>query len=140
MTESERRAATGDPPERSTADLVTQLTELVPRLVREEIGLAQRELQEKGKRAGIGVGLFGGGGVVGLYGGGAVVAAAVLGLAAAVPAWLAALIVGVALLAVAAVLALVAKRQVASAGPPVPEQALRGVKQDVKTVKESAKR
>jgi uncharacterized membrane protein YqjE len=129
-----------DPHERSTADLVKQVTELVPRLVREEIVLAQRELQEKGKRAGIGVGLFGGGGLVALYGGGAVVTAVILGLAEAMPAWLAALIVGVVLFAVAGVLALVAKRQVASATPPVPEQALRGLKQDVQTVKESAKR
>ena len=122
------------------AELVSQLTELVPRLVREEITLAQRELQEKGKRAGIGAGLFGGGGVVALYGGGALVAGAVLGLAEAVPAWLAAVIVGVVLLVVAGVLALMGKRQVSAAGPPVPEQALRGVKHDVETVKESAKR
>jgi hypothetical protein len=140
MTESEHRAAGGNAHERSMAELVSQLTELVPRLVREEIALGQRELQEKGKRAGIGVGLFGGGGVVALYGGGALVAGAVLGLAEAVPAWLAAVIVGVVLLGVAGVLALMGKRQVSAAGPPVPEQALRGVKHDVATVKESAKR
>jgi hypothetical protein len=75
-----------------------------------------------------------------VYGGGALVAAAVLGVAEAMPAWLAALIVALVLLLVAGVLAVVGKRKVASAGPPVPEQALRGVKQDVKTVKESAKR
>jgi MFS family permease len=140
MTESERRTASNDPRESSVAELVSQLTELVPRLVREEIALAQRELQEKGKRAGIGAGLFGGGGVVALYGGGALVAAAVLGLAEAVPGWLAALIVAVVLLAVAGVLALIAKRQVARATPPVPEQALREIKKDVTTVKESTRR
>jgi MFS family permease len=140
MSESEHRIPSEEPRERSTAELVSQLTELVPRLVREEIGLAQRELQEKGKRAGIGAGLFGGGGVVALYGGGALVAAAILGLAEAVPGWLAALFVAVVLLAVAGVLALVAKRQVTRATPPVPEQALREIKKDVKTVKESAKR
>jgi MFS family permease len=140
MTESERRTASNDSRESSVAELVSQLTELVPRLVREEIALAQRELQEKGKRAGIGAGLFGGGGVVALYGGGALVAAAVLGLAEAVPGWLAALIVAVVLLAVAGVLALIAKRQVARATPPVPEQALREIKKDVTTVKESTRR
>jgi MFS family permease len=140
MTESERRTASNDSRESSVAELVSQLTELVPRLVREEIALAQRELQEKGKRAGIGAGLFGGGGVVALYGGGALVAAAVLGLAEAVPGWLAALIVAVVLLAVAGVLALIAKRQVARATPPVPEQTLREIKKDVTTVKESTRR
>src|SRR5688572_6717263 len=122
MTESERGATSGGPREHSMAELVSQLTELVPRLVREEIALGQRELQEKGKRAGIGVGLFGGGGLVAVYGGGALVAAAVLGVAEAMPAWLAALIVALVLLLVAGVLAVVAKRKVASAGPPVPEQ------------------
>jgi uncharacterized membrane protein YqjE len=140
MTESERWAAAGDGRERSTAELLSQLTELVPRLVRDEIGLAQRELREKGKQAGVGAGLFGGAGGVAFYGVGALVTVAVLGLAEAVPAWLAALTVGVVLLAVAGVLALVATRHVRRAVPPIPEQTISEVKQDVKTVKERAKR
>jgi len=75
-------------------ELVKQLSEQTSTLVRQEIRLATVELQEKGKRAGIGAGLFGATGLVALYGVGALVAAAILALAEAVDPWLAALIVG----------------------------------------------
>jgi MFS family permease len=58
------------------------------------------ELAEKGKRAGIGAGMFGGAGLVGLYAVGALIAAAILALATAVDDWLAGLIVGLVLAAV----------------------------------------
>jgi hypothetical protein len=126
--------------ERPTAQLVHQVTELVPRLVREELALAKAELTRKGKAAGTGAGLFGGSGLIALYGLGALVAAAILGLAVALPGWAAALIVAAVLFAVASVLALVGRTRVAKASPPVPEQAIDGVKQDVAAVKESVRR
>ena len=49
-------------------------SEQISRLVRDELALAKAELTEKGKHAGIGVGLFGGGGVLALYGVGALIA------------------------------------------------------------------
>jgi uncharacterized membrane protein YqjE len=140
MTDPDRRGAAENLQDRPTGELVQQMSELVSRLVREEIGLAQAELREKGKRAGLGAGLFGGGSLVGLYGLGAVVTALVLLLAEAMEPWLAALIVGVVLLAIAGVLALVAKRQLSRAAPPVPQEAVQSVKQDVQTVKERARR
>jgi uncharacterized membrane protein YqjE len=120
----------------STGELVSRLGEQVSTLIRSELRLAQAELQEKGKRAGIGVGLFGGAGVVALLGAGALVACAILALALVVDAWLAALIVGVVLLAVAGILALVGRSQVQRAGPPLPTEAVEGLKQDIQTVKE----
>jgi MFS family permease len=126
--------------DRPAADLVRQVSELVPRLVREELALAKAELREKGKAAGTGAGLFGGGGLVAFYAIGALVTAAILGLAQAVPGWAAALIVAAVLLAVAAVMALVAKKQVSEAAPPTPEQAISSVKEDLSTVKESVRR
>ena len=126
-----------DPP---VGDLVRQLSEQTATLVRKEIQLAQVEIQEKGKRAGIGAGLFGGAGVVALYGVGALVAAAVLALATAVDAWLAALIVAVVLFAMAGVAALTGKKQVEQAVPPAPEQAIQSTKRDVDEVKERAGR
>jgi len=95
-------------------------------------------LQEKGKRAGLGAGMFGGAGLFGLYAVGALVAAAILALATAVDAWLAALIVAVVLGAIAGILALVGKRNVQQAGPPVPEQAAESVKEDVQWAKTRA--
>jgi uncharacterized membrane protein YqjE len=124
----------------STGELVSRLTEQVSHLVRDELRLAQLELKEKGKRAGIGAGMFGGAGLVALYGVAALIACAILLLGLAVPYWLSALIVGVVLLAVAGVLALLGKRQLQRATPPMPEQAVAGIKRDVETVKERAQR
>jgi MFS family permease len=129
-----------DPRDQSVAELVERLSEQTARLVRDEIRLARFELQQKGKRAGIGAGMFGVGGLLGLYAGGAIVAGLVLLLAMAVQAWGAALIVGVILLAIAGVLGLIGKKQVQHATPPVPEEAMQSVRQDVDTVKEAAKR
>ena len=88
--------------ERSTGDLVKLLSEQVSVLVRDELKLAQLEMTRKGKQAGAGIGMLGGGGLVALYGVGCLLAAAIIALAGAVAAWLAALIVGAALLACAA--------------------------------------
>jgi hypothetical protein len=131
---------TTDPKARPTAELVKDVSELVPRLVRQELNLAKAELSEKGKRAGAGAGLLGASGVVGWFGLGALVAAAVLGLAEVMPAWAAALIVAAVLLAVAAVTALLGKSQVQKAVPPVPQEAVASTKDDVRAVKESAHR
>jgi hypothetical protein len=125
--------------DRSTAELVRLASEQVSRLVRDELRLARAEIQEKGKRAGIGAGLFTGGGLIAAYGLAALLAALVLGLAVAMPAWLAALIVGVLLFAVAGVLALIGRQQVRQATPPVPTEAARNIKADVETVTEAVR-
>ncbi len=122
-------------PDQGVGELVGQLTEQVSLLVRDELALAQAELKAKGKAAGIGAGLFGGAGLVAAYGLAVLLAAAVLGLATAVDAWLAALIVGVVVLAVAGVLALTGKKQVAQATPPLPTESIEGVKRDVDALK-----
>jgi uncharacterized membrane protein YqjE len=115
----------------STGELVKRLSTQVSELVRREMELARTELAAKGKRAGAGAGLAGAGGVVALYGVGALIAAAIAGLATVVPVWLSALIIGVVLLLVAGVLALAGRSQLKQAAPPVPEQAVHGVQEDV---------
>jgi MFS family permease len=124
--------------EASVAELVKQLTEQSSRLARHEVELAKAELAIKGKRAGIGAGMFGGAGVCGFYAFGALISAAVLGLSTAVAAWLAALIVTAVLAAIAGILALKGKSKVAQATPPVPEQATESVKEDVGWAKSRA--
>jgi len=124
--------------EPSVAELIKQLSEQSSRLAHQEVELAKAELAVKGKRAGIGAGMFGGAGVFGFYAFGALTAAAVLALATAVASWLAALIVAAVLAAVAGVLALQGKRKVAQATPPVPEQAAESVKEDVRWAKTRA--
>jgi uncharacterized membrane protein YqjE len=131
------RQVTADQP---IGELVQQLSTQTATLVRKEIRLAQLELQEKGKHAGIGAGMFGGSGLVALYGVGALIAAAILGLSMAVAGWLAALIVAVVLFGVAGVLALTGKKQVEQATPPKPEAAMDSVQTDIDEVKERAGR
>ncbi|MGK5442417.1 phage holin family protein [Micromonospora sp. URMC 105] len=128
---------TGSEP--STAELVQRATEQVSRLVRDELALARAELTQKGKHAGIGIGLFGGGGALAFYGLGALIAAGVLLLDLVMPAWLAALIVAVVLFLVAGVLALVGKKQVSQAVPPVPASTVQSVRADVDVVTAAVK-
>ncbi len=136
-----RTAATpADPADASTGQLVTQLTEQISRLVRDEARLAQAEVTQKAKRLGIGAGLFGGAGLFAFLGLAVLVATAVLALDLALPAWLAALIVAVVLFLVAGVLALVGKKDVEKASPPVPTQAIAGVQADIATVKQGLSR
>ena len=125
-------------PDESIAELIQQATQQTQTLVRDEIRLAQLELQEKGKRAGIGAGLFGGAGGLAFYGLGALIATAILALATAVDGWLAALIVTVVLFAVAGALALTGKKQIEQATPPKPEEAMESTQRDVDTVKARA--
>ena len=122
----------------SLAELVKQLSEQSSRLARQEVELAKAELAVKGKRAGIGAGMFGGAGMLGFYAVGALVATAILALATVLASWLAALIVSVVLAATAGVLALQAKNKVQQATPPVPEEATESVKEDVQWAKTKA--
>ena len=115
--------------------LVHDMTQQISTLVRDEMRLAQAEMTEKGKKAGVGIGLFGGAGVVALYGVGTLLATIILALALVMEPWLAALIVTVVLFIVAAVLGLVGKKNVAKATPAKPEEAIDGLKKDVATVK-----
>jgi uncharacterized membrane protein YqjE len=126
--------------DRSIGELTRDVSEQTAVLVRKELALATAELKEKGRHAGVGVGLFGGAGVFGFYAVGALIATAILGLAEVVDGWLAALIVTVVLLTIAAVAALIGKREVTQATPPAPEKARESVAVDVETVKEAARR
>lgn len=125
--------------DRSTQELVKQLADQTTALVRQEVELAKAELSEKGKRAGIGAGMFGGAGVAGLYAVGALTAAIILALATALDGWLAALIVAVVYGAIAGVLALQGRRKVRQATPATPERTVETVKDDVEVVKQRAK-
>ena len=129
--------ATSPPPEQPLGAIVHRLSEQLPELVRSELRLAQAELTEKGKAAGLGVGLFSVAGILGLFALGTIIAAAVLALDLALPAWAAALIVAAVLLAAAGVAAMIGKKEVSEATPPAPERAIAGVKEDVAALKGS---
>jgi uncharacterized membrane protein YqjE len=121
--------------EPSVSELVQRATDQVSRLIRDELELARVELTEKGKHAGVGVGLFGGGGALALYGIGTLIAAVVLVLGEVMPYWGSALVVAVVLFAIAGVLALLGRNRVRRAAPPTPQTAAESVRADVETVK-----
>jgi hypothetical protein len=125
--------------DRPVGDLMKDLSEQTSTLVRKEIELAKAELQVKGKRAGLGAGMFGGAGLFGFFAFAALTATFILALAEAVAPWLAALIVTVVYGAIAGALALQGKNKVQEATPPVPERAVDSSKEDVEWVKTRAK-
>jgi uncharacterized membrane protein YqjE len=118
-----------------TGQLVSQLSEQVSTLIRDELTLAKLEMVEKGKRAGTGAGLLGGAGVVAAYGVGALLVTIGAALALVLPVWAAALVVTVLLFVVAGVAALIGKKQVKQALPPEPLAAMESGKKDVDAVK-----
>ncbi len=63
--------------------IVNQLTTQVPELIRSEIRLAQAEVTEKGKRVGIGIGMFSGAGLMAFFGFGTLLATIILALSLA---------------------------------------------------------
>ena len=130
----------GDGQEHSTGELVKMMTEQVSVLIRDELKLAQLEMAGKGKQAALGAGLFGASGVVAVYGLGCLLACAIIAVSGVVAAWLAALIVGAALLAAAGCAALLGRRRMRKAAPPVPGQAVADIKADIGEIKERAHR
>jgi uncharacterized membrane protein YqjE len=121
--------------ERPLGELLRQLSEETTRLVRQEIELAKAELTQKGRQAGIGAGLFGAAAAIGLLALAALTTCLILALDAVMPAWLAALVVAVVYAIIAGVLALQGRNKVKQAVPPVPEQTVETVKEDVQWAK-----
>ncbi|MEE1752765.1 phage holin family protein [Streptomyces sp. SP18CS02] len=124
----------------SVGTLVTQASQQVSQLVRDEMRLAQAEMVRKGKRFGAGGGLFGGAGAAVFLALQALVITGIAALSLVLPVWASALIACGVLLVIAAVLALNGKKQVARATPPVPERTIDSVKADVAEIKEKAHR
>jgi uncharacterized membrane protein YqjE len=135
MTEPNGRMATRD---ESIAELTRRLTDQTKTLVRQEIELAKAELEQKGKRVGVGAGMFGAAGLLGFFAFATLTACLILAVATAVAPWLAALIVTIAYGAVAGGLALIGKQKVQQATPPIPEQTVETVKEDVAWTKQRA--
>jgi hypothetical protein len=123
------------PREQSMGELFKQLSNDLSELVRQELRLAQAEMTQKGKRAGLGAGLMGGAGFLALLAAGALTTCVIAALATVMATWLAALIVTVVYGAGAALLALIGKNPVAEATPPVPAKTAESVKEDVQWAK-----
>lgn len=115
--------------------VVHRLSEQIPELVRSEMRLAQAELAQKGKRAGLGIGMFSLAGLLAFFAGAVLIATAIIALDLALPLWASALIVAGVLLIGALGAALGGKKEIEQATPATPEHAIAGVKQDIAAVK-----
>ncbi len=121
-------------PDASVGELLTRLSAQTSRLVRDELKLAQQEMRESLRHAGKGAGLISAAGLLAFLGAATLIAAAVAALSLVLPMWAAALIVGVVLLAAAAVAALVSRREVERVTPPVP-RTVENVREDIEEVR-----
>ena len=129
----------GNLQDRPVGELLKELSNQTSTLVRKELELAKAEMTEKGKKAGLGVGMFGGAGIFGFLALGALTACLIAALATGMDVWLAALIVTAAYAAIAAVLGLMGRSKTQEATPPAPEQAIESTKEDVQWAKSQAK-
>jgi Putative Actinobacterial Holin-X, holin superfamily III len=135
MASREDLPGSDDLRDRSLGELLKQLSQDTTRLIHQELELAKAELTQKGKQAGAGAGMFGGAGAIGLAALGALTACFILALNAVMPAWLAALLVAVVYGIIAFVLVKQGQAKIKAAGPPVPEQTVETVKEDVQWAK-----
>lgn len=126
---------TQDRSRKSIFQLIGDLPGLVGQLIRDEIAQIKKELTDKLKEVGIGVGLFAAAAFFGFFLFAVLLTAAILGLAVVLPAWLAALIVAAVLFVIMAVLVLIGVNRLKKGVPPLPEQSIESVKDDVRAIK-----
>ena len=131
----DRNAAQPALRDHSIAELVKDLATETSTLVRQEIDLAKAEMTDRGKRAGKGAGMLAAGAVAALLALGALTAGFIAALDLAMPTWLAALIVTAIHGAIAGVLVQIGRKQIQEAAPPVPEDTIESVKEDVQWAK-----
>jgi uncharacterized membrane protein YqjE len=132
---SDARASDHSRRDEPMGQLFKELSQDLSTLMRQELRLAQAEMTEKGKNAGVGIGMFGGAGVVSFLALQALTACLVALLSTAMKVWIAALIVTVVYAVIGGVLALMGKSRVSAAAPPVPEQTTETLKEDMQWAK-----
>lgn len=126
------------PRDLSAGELTVQLGNQVSQLLRDELALARAELFARARQAVLGGGMLGTGALLGLTGWLALVAAAIAGIAVALPVWAAALIVGGFLMLVAGGVAARGGRRLSRMEPLT--MTAESIRQDVQEVKERAAR
>jgi uncharacterized membrane protein YqjE len=125
--------------DRPVGELLKELSSQTTTLVRQELELAKAEMAEKGKKAGLGAGMFGGAGIFGLLALASLTTCVIAALATGMEVWVAALIVGAVYAGIAAVLAVAGRQKTREATPPAPEQAIESTKEDVQWAKTQVK-
>jgi hypothetical protein len=116
--------------QRSLFQLISDVPDLVKELVRREFDLLKAELTAKLKLVGVGAGMIAIAAVLLLLFVGVLLTAAILALSLVMPGWLAALLVGLVLLIIIAVLVFIGYRSIKQAMPPTPTETIDSVKRD----------
>jgi uncharacterized membrane protein YqjE len=124
--------------EESIGELIKDLSRDVSKLVHQEFELARVEMTEKGKRAGVGLGMVGGAAAFALVTLGGSMATIIIVLDLVMPLWLAALLTTAVYGVVAAVLALRGREQLKETGAPIPERTRDSIKEDIQWAKTHA--
>jgi membrane protein len=117
-------------------EAISDFSQQLGRLVREELRVALRELRQQAWRGRAGAVALGAAGVLALYAGGVLATGFVLLLARRLPPWLAAALAGAMLSALAALAGRFGLEELREVLRVVPEQAAAEVRQDVETVRE----
>lgn len=121
--------------ERPVGGLLSDLARQASLLLRQEVALAKAELLGKVGQLGTGVGLAVAGGLMAFAGFLYLLAAAMFGLGKILDMWLAALIVGVAVVVVGGILALIGRSRL-RAEALVPHRTIRSLKDDAEWARE----
>ena len=124
--------------EESIGELIKDLSRDVSKLVHQEFELARVEMTEKGKRAGVGLGMVGGAAAFALVTLGGSMATIIIVLDLVMPLWLAALLTTAVYGVVAAVLALRGREELKETGAPIPERTRDSIKEDIQWAKTRA--
>jgi hypothetical protein len=120
--------------DRSIGELFSELTTEAGTLIRQEIALAQTEMTQKATVIGTNIGFLVIGGAIGYAALLAILAAVIIGLANFLPLWGAALLVGVVVGIVAAILISMALKNLKNTDLK-PEETIASIKEDAKWLK-----
>ncbi len=120
--------------ERSLGDLFTELAAETGTLVRQEVALAQAEMTAKATRVGKNIGFLAVGGAVGYAALLAIVAGVILAFSYFMPAWIAAMLVGL-IIGVAAYFMISAALEELKRTNLTPEKSVESIKEDAQWLK-----
>lgn len=130
--------ATLVPTDRGFSELLQDIVRNLQDLIRSEVRLAKAEVRQEAREAATSVVWLAAGGVGALSAWMLVLWAAVYGLADVMPLWAAALLIGLVLGGIAAMLVTAGWRRLARVRP-VPERTVASVKEDLEWLKQSTK-
>jgi uncharacterized membrane protein YqjE len=124
--------------QRSFSDVLQDIVGNIQQIIRAEVRLAQVEIKEKANRASKPLSVLLTGAILGLYGLGFLLLAAIYGLSLVLPAWAAALIVGVVMTIIAGGLVASGLTRLREINP-VPEKTVQTMKENAQWAKEQTK-